>query len=101
MAIQGNLKTPTGEAVVGATIRVVAKENTGNVIKGTMSEILTGSLGEYSFNLSHGSYDFEVKFQMDELEHYILSGSAIVDGNTPATITLPELIIKEEPTNVS
>jgi len=86
--IQGNLKTPTGVPVVGATIRVVATENHGEVITGTTSEIVTGSVGQYAFTLVYGSYDFEVKFTNE----YILSGSAIVDTDTPVTITLPELL---------
>ena len=93
MAIQGNLKTPTSEPIANATIRVVAAANSGDVIIGTMSQIITGAAGEYSFNLAQGSYTFEVK-QFDR--EYILSGSAIIDGNTPAVITLPELLHQYE-----
>lgn len=95
ITVQGNLKDPLGNGLVGACIRFTAVASEGDLFKGISGESLTGSGGAYNFILHKGRYRLEVLLT----DEYHESGIVLVDDNTPTEITLVQLWAYTAPLN--
>lgn len=92
ITVAGKLVTGDGVAIADATIKVLANASSNlsgsEVINTTSFTSTTDAIGDYSFTLNNGSYLITVQIG----SKIVTLGTAIVDGSTPATVDILELV---------
>ena len=86
--VTGVLETPMKVAAPNVVIRVIAVDKSSESIPTLPASIITGSGGEYDFQLGNGTYSIEINFS----KKYNLVGEVTVDNSTISPITLPNLL---------
>lgn len=85
--VNGALKSPIDEGLA-ATVRITAKSDLNELLSNSESLVITDASGSYNFTLVDGVFDIEIKVD----DEYYLNGTVEVNAQTPALITLPNLI---------
>lgn len=91
--VTGTLTNPLGVGLENIKLTFKSEGLTGQVPKGVEGSISTGVAGAYDFTLIEGSYEVSIL----RCNASTILGKVTVDANTPATVSLIDLLVPINP----